>query len=103
MTPKTEFYEHSVSAHTREPEILVVRNKLEMFPAKGTDFTVIVGDHNCTSRIVARRCLCAGPDSPHEHYYIDLTELNKLLDWGTFSRIRIRKLSANRYALTTIK
>ena len=96
-------YEHRVPAHTREPEVIIIRRELGMFPPVGVKFTIVVADNNYKSRIIARSCLCAGPDSPHEHYYLDLTEIGSLLDWGSFSRIRIRKLSTGRYSLTTLK
>jgi hypothetical protein len=102
-TRKAEVYEHPVPAHAREPEVIVIRERLHMFPPVGEEFTVLAGDRNCTSKIVARSCQCAGPDSPHEHYYLDLTEVGKVLDWGTFSRVRIRRLSANRFSLVTRK
>jgi hypothetical protein len=99
----SQVYEHTVAAHSKEPEILVVRNRLKMFPPVGASFTISVGTRSCNTRVIARRCFCAGPDAPHEHYYIDLSELGKLLDWGTFSRVRIRLLTSGRYSLATLK
>jgi hypothetical protein len=96
-------YEHAVPAHAREPEIIIIRQQLGMFPPVGVEFTIVVGNEDVTSRIIARSCLCAGPDAPHKHYYLDLTQVSKFLKWGNFSRIRIRKLSDGRYSITTRK
>ena len=92
-----------MSPHTRTPEILIVRHELDMFPPVGTRFSVVINNQTYYTKIIARRCFCAGPDSPHEHYYLDLTEIGKLLDWGTFTKIRIRRYGPTRYALSTRK
>lgn len=96
-------YEHAVSAHAREPEIIIIRQKLAMFPPVGVEFTLITSSGSFHSRVIARRCLCAGPDSPHEHYYLDLSEISRHIRWGEFSRIRIRRLSDGRYSLSTLE
>ena len=103
LSDSPTIYEHSVPAHAREPEIIIIRQQLGMFPPVGVKFTVMVGTENVKSRVFARKCLCAGPDSPHEHYYLDLTEISRHLKWGDFSRIRIRRLSTGRYSITTRK
>jgi hypothetical protein len=64
-------YERRISSEeAREGYILVLKNRLALFPAVGKDFVLVVGGAALRARVEARHCECRGPAEPHEHYFI---------------------------------
>jgi len=64
-------YERRISSEeAREGYILVLKNRLALFPAVGEDFVLVVGGATLRARVEARPCECRGPAEPHEHYFI---------------------------------
>lgn len=53
-----------------EGYILVLKNKLNFFPALGKQFIIVQGDKERKAKVESYPCTCQGPDLPHEHYFI---------------------------------
>jgi hypothetical protein len=64
-------YSRKVSSEeAREGYLLVLRNKLQLFPPLGRRFDLVQNDVVDEARVESYRCTCRGPDLPHEHYFI---------------------------------
>jgi len=64
-------YSRKVSSEeAREGYLLVLRNKLQLFPPLGRRFDLVQNDVVNEARVESYRCTCRGPDLPHEHYFI---------------------------------
>ena len=69
-------YVRRVSAEeAREGFVLVLKNRLDLFPPVGTPFHVVHQGRRVKTRIAAVPCTCRGPELPHDHYRIHLTGL----------------------------
>jgi hypothetical protein len=64
-------YSRKVSSEeAREGYLLVLRNKLQLFPPLGRRFDLVQNDVVDEARVESYRCTCRGPELPHEHYFI---------------------------------
>jgi hypothetical protein len=64
-------YSRKVSSEeAREGYLLVLKNKLQLFPPLGKRFDLVQNDRINKARVESYRCTCRGPDLPHEHYFI---------------------------------
>jgi hypothetical protein len=64
-------YSRKVSSEeAREGYLLVLKNKLQLFPPLGKKFDLVQNDAVGKARVESYRCTCRGPDLPHEHYFI---------------------------------
>lgn len=58
------------SEEAREGYVLVLKNKLSLFPSLGRDFNLAKDGVVQKARVESYPCKCRGPDLPHEHYFI---------------------------------
>jgi len=64
-------YSRKVSSEeAREGYLLVLKNKLHLFPPLGKRFDLLQNDVVDKARVESYRCTCRGPELPHEHYFI---------------------------------
>jgi hypothetical protein len=64
-------YERRISSEeAREGYILILRNRLALFPPPGEDFVLVADGAAFRTRVEASPCECRGPAEPHEHYFI---------------------------------
>ncbi len=64
-------YRRRVSTdEAREGYVLVLKNRLGIFPPIGEPFTLALGGASCRARVESVSCTCRGPERPHEHYLI---------------------------------
>jgi len=64
-------YSRKVSSEeAREGYLLVLKNKLRLFPPLGKRFDLLQNDVLGRAKVESYRCTCRGPELPHEHYFI---------------------------------
>jgi hypothetical protein len=64
-------YSRKVSSEeAREGYLLVLKNKLNLFPPLGKRFDLLQNDVLGRAKVESYRCTCRGPELPHEHYFI---------------------------------
>jgi hypothetical protein len=64
-------YSRKVSSEeAREGYLLVLKNKLHLFPPLGKRFDLLQNDVLGRAKVESYRCTCRGPELPHEHYFI---------------------------------
>jgi hypothetical protein len=68
---RRETYSRNVSSEeAREGYLLVLKNRLQLFPPLGKTFEFVQNDIVGKARVESYRCTCRGPELPHEHYFI---------------------------------
>lgn len=81
-------YERKISSEeAREGYFLVLKNKLNFFPAIGSPFSVKVGEKKKKAIVESYHCECQGPEEPHEHYFVKWSGLAK------GDRLEVKKIS----------
>ena len=96
VMPEGRVYSRKISSEeAREKYVLVLKNKLPLFPPLGEPFHLVHDNVSIRARVESYRCICRGPDLPHEHYFIRWKGL-KIGD-----RIEIREYATKpgRYAI----
>jgi len=64
-------YSRKVSSEeAREGYLLVLKNKLHLFPPLEKRFDLLQNDVLGRAKVESYRCTCSGPELPHEHYFI---------------------------------
>jgi hypothetical protein len=58
------------SEEASEGYILVLKNKLNLFPPIGKQFIIMHDNQKRKVKVKSYPCTCQGPDLPHEHYLI---------------------------------
>jgi hypothetical protein len=87
------------SEEAREGYLLVLKNKLQLFPHVGEEFDIIQHGFAVRAKVESYGCTCRGPELPHEHYFIrwkglepkDRVEIQEDPEIGGRYRIRIRR------------
>ncbi len=74
---KGSYSKRVTSEEEREGYLLVLKNKLHLFPKVGEEFYLTIGDSIKKSVVESYRCECRGPSLPHEHYFVRLGNLKK--------------------------
>ena len=64
------------SKEARKGFIFILKNKLTLFPAVGSEFTLTENNSSKDVKVESYPCICRGPDKPHEHYFIRWEGLN---------------------------
>jgi hypothetical protein len=73
-----ETYERKISSEeAREGYVMVLKDRLNFFPAVGENFELVVAGKTRKVAIEAEYCECRGPEKPHEHYRIRMAGLVK--------------------------
>lgn len=75
----------AADAYTRKPSaeeasegyLLILKDKLGLFPAIGEPFDVLDGADRRRAKVDAEHCECRGPELPHDHYKLRLPGLEK--------------------------
>lgn len=81
-------YERKISSEeAKEGYFLVLKNKLNFFPAIGSPFSVKIGEKKKKAVVESYHCECQGPNEPHEHYFV------KWLGLAKGDRVEVKKLS----------
>jgi len=71
VMPEGRVYSRKISSEeAREKYVLVLKNKLPLFPPLGEPFHLVHDNISIRARVESYRCICRGPDLPHEHYFI---------------------------------
>lgn len=64
-------YTRKISAEeAREGYILILKDKLALFPPPGEPFTLVREGRAGRTSIEAIPCACRGPAKPHAHYHL---------------------------------
>jgi hypothetical protein len=87
------------SEEAREGYLLVLKNKLQLFPHVGEEFDIIQHGFAVRAKVESYGCTCRGPELPHEHYFIrwkglepkDRVEIREDPEMKGRYRIRIRR------------
>jgi hypothetical protein len=58
------------SEEAREGYLLVLKNRLQLFPPLRNTFELVQNDIVGKAKVESYRCTCRGPELPHEHYFI---------------------------------
>lgn len=67
-------YERKISSEeAAEGYVMVLKDRLEFFPAVGAPFQL----SGAPAKVEARHCECRGPEKPHDHYFIRRAGLAK--------------------------
>jgi hypothetical protein len=92
-------YSRTVSSEeAREGYLLVLKNKLQLFPHVGEEIDIIQHGFIVRAKVESYGCTCRGPELPHEHYFIrwkglkpkDRVEIQEDPEMKGRYRIRIR-------------
>jgi hypothetical protein len=68
---KKNVYSRKISLKEADKDfILILKNKLSLFPELGEKFDLEVDNSNHKVEVESYPCTCRGPDRPHEHYFI---------------------------------
>ena len=95
MEEKFAYSRKISSEEAAEEYVLVLKSKLSFFPPLGKTFQLIHNGKQKRVRVESYRCVCQGPDSPHEHYFIRWKGLKK----GDRIEIREDAKKPGRYAI----
>ncbi len=68
--PADSYVRKISSEEEEEGYILILKDKLEFFPALGTSFKLTTEGKPRRVRVESYPCDCRGPALPHEHYYV---------------------------------
>ncbi|MBI2428831.1 MAG: hypothetical protein HYV29_08560 [Ignavibacteriales bacterium] len=81
-------YERKISSEeAKQGYFLILKNKLNFFPAISSPFLVKVGAKKKKAVVESYRCECQGPDEPHDHYFVKWSGLAK------GDRLEVKKIS----------
>jgi len=92
-------YSRKVSSEeAREEYLLVLKNKLRLFPPLGKKFSLVQDGVVEDVKVESYPCTCRGPELPHEHYFIrwkglrpkDRVEIREDIEEGRYV-IRVRR------------
>ena len=77
MNTKTVYSRKISTQEAREGYVMVLKNRLSLFPHLGKSFDLKSGSSVHKVSVQSYHCSCQGPDLPHEHYYIRCEGLRK--------------------------
>jgi hypothetical protein len=82
----------------KEGFILILKDKVKLFPNVGKSFTLRFKGKEFKTRIEAIDCTCQGPNEPHVHWHLDAHSFMTLLR-SPRPHITIRKVKDNAYEM----
>lgn len=77
MKSKVNYSRKISTEEAREGYIMILKNRLSLFPSRGKPFDVKEGNVVKKARVESYSCTCQGPDLPHDHYFIRWEGLKK--------------------------
>lgn len=88
----------SVATYTRRlsredvetDSVLIEKGRWRLFPAPQEEFSVVVGDQEFRTCIVAEECNCVPP--LHQHYHLEAGHFRHLLDFRPGASLTIERL-----------
>ena len=70
-------YSRKISAkEAKNSFIFILKNKLTFFPSLGSEFILAENNSSREVKVESYPCTCQGPETPHEHYFINWEGLN---------------------------
>jgi len=70
MSSKTVYSRKISQTEAQNGFILVLKNKLSLFPSIGNKFKLVTDNSTKEVGLESYPCTCRGPERPHEHYFI---------------------------------
>ncbi|MGB2868686.1 MAG: hypothetical protein WBD36_09555 [Bacteroidota bacterium] len=77
MKPPISYSRRISTEEAREGYIMILKNRLSLFPPRGKPFDIKEGDVVKHASVESYSCTCQGPDLPHDHYFIRWEGLKK--------------------------
>lgn len=94
-----EIYTRKLSTtEVKEGYILILKDKLRLFPEPGGSFTLRVKEQEFTTQIIETPCTCRGQDKPHVHWHLDASGFMNLLP-GDRPKVTVSKTEGGVYKL----
>ena len=86
------------TTEVKEGFILILKDKVKLFPESGRNFTLRIGSKEFTTQLKEIPCTCQGPDEPHVHWHLDASGFVHLLT-GSRPNVSISKIDERVYEL----
>lgn len=100
---KKASYKRKISSEEAGGNYLLIQKRdLDFFPKVGKPFTLKVGKKSFETYVEATECWCQGPQKPHSHYRLNLSELRDdiNLQWG--KKVVIEKADEKNYTVVAV-